>query len=370
VAFVAGSLGANFAIKEGMHLLPGNHHETDRIFTQTTQESAVEALIGAAPIPNLRTKIVVGGAAWLAGREERMTTGEAIVSTGVVMAATLAAGLVPALRSSVPKALVAEAAAFVGGRIVHLTPWLGSSIPELTNTSTDAWNAMKTDSEKMSGSSYKDAVGSFNELGSKWRGVLADYQRDIVGDKENLRGIYVKELPLDHELYDKLDPKVRDLDNWQNIVINGRTGMALSEAVGDTVLKAGLTGDGKQDLLNSYHKQSSDDKPITVDTVIAPNQGDLDLTSRAAKNYMTALQLADVTMVNMKNAQQDGKDPSGKNITNDQIQALADEKAKMVTEMREKIFRTAPGAKAHDIQDIVESSDGLILILAKRTNSH
>jgi hypothetical protein len=347
VKFVAGSLALNYAIKEGMHLLPGDHHETDRIFTQTTQESAAQALIGASPIHNLGTKIALGGAAWLAGREERMTWGESIVSTVGVMGATVAAGLaVPSLRSSIPKALLGEAIAFGVGRGVHMTPWLGSSIPELTNASTDAWNSMKTDSQKMSGSSFRDAVDSFDELGGKWRGVLAAYDRDIMGGISN-----DKSLPI---LHGDDNP----LKNYQNIVINSRTGMVLSESLGNTVLKSGLTEDTKSDLLQTYHQQSSDEKPASDQTTIAPNQGDLDLTSRAARSYMQALALADVTMVNMKSAQQADGDTSGKNISDSDIKAVADEKAKIEKVMTEKILRSAPGAEAHDIKDIVEGTDG------------
>ncbi|MDR3613525.1 MAG: hypothetical protein P4L53_08155 [Candidatus Obscuribacterales bacterium] len=346
--FVAGSLGLNYALKEGMHLLPGDHHETDRIFTQSTQESAAQALIGAAPIRNLGTKIAIGGVAWLAGREEKMTWGESIVSTVGVMGATVAAGLaVPSLRSSMPKALLAEAGAFVVGRGVHMIPGLGSEIPELTNASTDSWNAMKTDSKKMTGSSFNDAVDSFDKLGSKWRGVLAAYDRDIMG------GISDQSLPIAHG--------DQPLNNFQNIVINGRTGMALSESLGDTVLKSGLTEDTRSDLLNTYHQQTSDEKPAPDQMLIAPNQGDLDLTSRAARSYMSALALADVTMANMKSGQTDANDTSGKNVTDSDIQAVADEKAKIVKEMSDKIFRSTPGAEAHDIKDIVEGTDGFIV---------
>jgi hypothetical protein len=344
--FIAGSVGINYAIKTAWDQLPGDdHHEADRIFTQTTQESFFEGIIGASPIRSLKAKIGVGAAAWLAGREEKMTTGESLLTTAGVMGATAVAGLLPGVRPYVGTALKYEAGAFAAGRLVHMIPGLGSTVPELTNTSTDAWNAMKTDSEKMSGSSFKNAVESFDKLGKNWRGVLAAYQRDVVDN-----GIGGRTLAIDHGNI--------ELNNWNNVIINGRTGMALSEALGDTTLKSGLTDDTRKDLMGKYFKQTSDEKPESNDMVIAPNQGDLDLTGRAARSYMTAIQTADVTIVNMKNAQADKTDTTGNHVTNADIQAVADERAKIIKEMSDKILRSSPGADAHDIKDIVEGTGG------------
>lgn len=361
LTYVAGSLLANTTIKYGLHLLPGDHTETDRIFQQNTQESFVQGLVGAAPFRSNSTKLAVGAGAWLTARQEKMTNTESVVTTLGEMALTGVAGaLVPSfrgkatkefaeessnlLKTPMGKTLMAEAGAWGLGRLVSWTP-LGTKIPELQNTSTEAWNSMKKDEDKMTGSTLRTAVSDFEDLGGKWRGVLSAYQRDING------GVKAGTLPEVHGTQDVLQ-------NYHNIITNSRTGLVLDEALGNTVLKAGFTEDTRRDLMGTFRAQSADDKPLPENLVIAPNQGDLDLTSRAGRNLMQSLTFADNAMANMKSAQNNTDDPSAKDISDSDIKAVADEKAKIEKTLREKIFRTAPGSDAHDIKDIVEKSSG------------
>jgi hypothetical protein len=340
---LAGAVGLNLLD----HAIPAaRHSQFSNIMNPTTGESIAEGAAWVMPVAEEKTRWKMAGYSWLMGRSMNLSNTEAAVAAVGVPLVTGAVYKARGMEGG-GKMMLAELGFIAAGRALHAVGLAGNDRSGVNN---DSWKSIKTDSEKMTESSLRDAVKAVTELGKASPDAVMVYRAQTIDARDKNNKIV---FPISPD--DNTDPTKVD---FAKIISNDRTALILAEGEGQTFLDQGLTEPEIKRLYGAYKPHGIMDGTFDFKPVIAPGK-DADLTGQGLKDMLFASTMCEVTERNLKMArdqQQAGHDTPGlRKVTQDDIDQMEKEKKKL-DDMMKSMLRDGPDAKPHDIEGIVEGS--------------